>query len=150
MSIFLTLPGLLLASSVAVASPHPICTRDLSTVPLNMRERLMRPAHLEERAIRPGLLHVQAEVCRCLPRRKRHHPGAVMARLHIAPNEGEVRVEYMLQSEVPRTRPMEQMVTCLGSPTLMVEPIPYRSDMRDEDGPIEEILVYPILMDLDA
>ncbi len=140
--------SLLLASQLTIARRHPICVGDLSTVPLNMHGLLMRPVGFEDRALRPGLLNVQADVCRCLPRRRRHHPDAVMARLHIAPNKGEIQVEYILQSTGPRTRPQGRMVPCLGTPTLRVEPMPYRSDMRDANGSADEVLVYPILLQL--
>ena len=145
---FGVLPSLLLASQLAIARRHPICDSDLSTVSLNIHGRLMRPVGLEERALRPGLLHVQADVCRCLPRRRRLHPDAIMARLHIAPNKGEVQVEYILQSIGPHTHPQERMTPCLGHPTLQVEPMPYRSDMLDENGTRNEVLVYPILFKL--
>jgi len=149
MLLLIALPAMLLASPTATAKPHPICKNDLSKVPLNLRGRLMRPAHLEERALRPGVLHVQAEVCRCLPSRPRHQPDAVKAKLHIAPNKGEITVEYIIQSPEPDSRRMERMTDCLGHPTMAIEPIPYRSDMRDENGPIEEVFVYPVLLNLE-
>ena len=67
--------------------------------------------------------------------------------LHIKPNEGEVRVVYSIST--PRSRAENRMVACLGEPTLKVTPMPYKSDMITEDGPMEEIFEYPIIVGLE-
>ena len=146
----IALLALLQATSTAGAARHPICKQDLSTVNIAPIHGLLAPpADAEERALRPGLVSVQADVCRCLPRRRRHQPDGVLARLHIAPNRGEVRVSYQLHTNAEPARAVGRMQACLGMPTLLVEPMPYRSDMLDGDGqPLDEVLVYPLLLKL--
>ena len=99
MSLALTL---LLAAPAADARPHPICAADLSEVQMSGGQALFLPPNqLEEHALRPGLLHVQAEVCRCLPRRRRHQPDVVRAWLNIALGEGQITVEYSVEASGP-------------------------------------------------
>lgn len=141
----------LLSALVRVWSPrpHPICSADLSELPLpGLSDRLWVPAGLEAGAVRPGLRHVQAEVCRCLPRRPDVQPAAVHARLHIRPNAGEMQVTYRVDAAADEET--ARLVACLGSPTLRVEPISYRTDMVTEDGPVDEVLVYPVRLDLQS
>ena len=146
----------MLFSGAAKAATHPtirhhpdspLCEQDLSDLRLpRIRELLVLPEGLEDRGLRPGLLHVQQEVCRCLPRRRSHQPSVIWVLLHIKPNAGEVRVQYHI--EPPWTRAMSRMVECLGEPILTVEPMKYRSDIITEDGPLEEVLSYPIEVEL--
>ena len=70
----------------------------------------------------------------------------VRAELHIAPNQGNVSVAYRVDR--PWSPPVARMLACLGAPTLVVDPLPYRSDMVTEDGPVDEVLVFPIVVDL--
>lgn len=126
------------------AAPHPICTSDFSTVPLSPMGLLEPPARLGEGAVRPGLLHVQAEVCRCLPRRRSHQPEDVLAQLHIAPNDGVVRVAYTFAPPDAPPRVVDRLQRCLGGSTLRVEPMAYRSDMIVDGEPVDEELMYPL------
>ena len=131
-------------------SPHPICTTQLDT-PQRRSQLASRSAWpgglFVDGFIWPGILHVHQEVCRCLPRRKRHQPPIIRADLNISPNKGEVHVTYRIDG--PQSRPTQRMMACLGEPTLSVEPMAYVSDMITQDGRAEEILVYPIKMVLD-
>ena len=123
------------------------CSRDLSEFPFPVRPSpLTSPEGLVEGALRPGLTRVQRDVCRCLPRRRRHHPPVISAWLLIQPNAGAVTVEYRLQR--PWSRPMTGMVECLGEPTLTIQPMSYVSDMITEDGRVEEVLRYPLIVEL--
>lgn len=136
---------LLLTSIGADAGTHPICAVDLSTVQLSVGQALfLPPQQLEERALRPGLLYVQSEVCRCLPRRKRHQPDVVRAWLRIALGKGELTVEYGLEAAEEHHRSAQRMVACLGEPTLHMVPLQYRSDIRTAEGSGGEIMVYPL------
>jgi hypothetical protein len=141
--------------SVANAAPlfglhskHPFCETDISTIELaDFRDPLFSPLGFEKRAIRPGLRHVQQEICRCLPGWRRHQPPEVKSTLHIKPNAGEVRVVYSIAT--PRSRAVNRMAECLGEPTLKVTPMPYKSDIITEDGPVEEVFEYPIIVGLE-
>ncbi|HCH61303.1 MAG TPA: hypothetical protein DFR83_00765 [Deltaproteobacteria bacterium] len=128
----------------AHARPPHICAADLSTLPLEPMGLIEPPVRLEEHAVRPGLLRAQADICRCTPRRPRHRPSAVLARLHISPSAGTVRVAYTFDAPDGSPRAAERMRRCLGMPTLTVEPLPYRSDMLVDGEPIDEVLVYPL------
>lgn len=126
---------------------NPFCKQDLSEAPLPINpSRLVSPEGFVERGLRPGLLHIQKEVCRCLPRRARDQPEILLIKMHIKPNAGELVLEY--QTDPPWSGPTRQMMGCLGKPTLAVEPMPYVSDMITEDGPAEKALVYPIKLTL--
>ena len=83
--------------------------------------------------------------------RRRHHQLTVRAGLHIAPNAGEVTVRYRVEGPEGRaaSRARARMRQCLGQPTLQVEPLPYRTDMVTDDGPVEEVLVFPIQVNLE-
>jgi len=125
---------------------HPFCAQDLSDLRLpTTGGPLVPPEGLVERGLRPGLMHVQQDVCRCLPRRRRHQPSVIRVQLHIKPNAGEVRVEYRI--DPPWSRTMSRMVECLGEPTLTVEPMRYVTDMVTEDAQ-EEVLGYPLIVEL--
>ena len=149
---------LLAAPAAAETRPRPplparaFCAHDLTAVPLIRGTSPPAPAASRRRAIRPGLLHVQSELCRCLPPRRRHHQLTVRAGLHIAPNAGEVTVRYRVEGPEGRaaSRARARMRQCLGQPTLQVEPLPYRTDMVTDDGPVEEVLVFPIQVNLEV
>ena len=131
-------------SEAGTSSRHPLCKKDFSEVRLPIEHRSFHgPEGFVERGIRPGLLYVQREVCRCLPRRRRHQPASVRANLGIQPNLGEVKVSYRV--ELPWSRPMRRMVVCLGEPTFTVEPMKYVSDIITEEGRLDEVLDYPLL-----
>lgn len=150
---------LLLAAPAAAGDAAPghrsparaFCAHDLTAVPLIRGTSPARPSRFAEGAIRPGLLHVQSELCRCLPPRRRHHQLTVRAGLHIAPNAGEVTVKYRVEGPEGRaaSRARARMRQCLGQPTLQVEPLPYRTDMVTDDGPVEEVLLFPIQVNLE-
>ena len=126
---------------------HAFCKQDLSQVPiLRGGDSFHLPENFEEHGLRPGLLHIQDAICSCLPRRQQHHPAEVRAWLHISPNQGEMTVKYKISP--PPSPPITRMETCLGQPTVPVEPMPYVTDMVTADGPIDEVLVYPVLIGL--
>lgn len=128
-------------------SKHPFCAQDLSDLRLpTTGGPLVPPEGLVERGLRPGLMHAQQEVCRCLPRRPGQQPSVIRVQLHIKPNAGEVRVEYRI--DPPWSRTMSRMVECLGEPTLTVEPMRYVSDIITQDAQVEEVLGYPLIVEL--
>ena len=124
---------------------HPICAADYSEfhLPIN---RWHLPKDYAGRSVRPGLLYVQAELCRCLPRRRRHQPAEVFAQMHIQPNAGQVRVTYRIDPQ--DSARLQRMLQCLGEPSISVEPTPYVTDMVGDGVPIEEVLVYPLKFEL--
>ena len=107
---------------------------------------LLPPEGMIERGLRPSLLHIQREICRCLPQRQKHQPSHILARLAIQPNAGQIRVKY--KTETPWTRPVNRMMECLGEPILSVEPMGYASDMITSEGRVEEVLGYFIMVEL--
>ena len=126
---------------------RPLCEQDVSDLRLPViRGILQQPEGLVDRGLLPSLKHIQEEVCRCLPRRPPRQPEYILVQLHIKPNEGEVKLEYVIAT--PWTRPQKRMMLCLGEPTLNVEPMKYGSDIITEDGPMDEVLGYPIEVDL--
>ena len=109
---------MLLFVTLARAAELPFCTQDLSDHPLPFSSgRHIEPDHLRERALRPGLMRLREDLCRCLPRWPRNRPALVKAHLHVDPNGGEMRVEYIVKP--PWSRPVRQMVKCMGEPTLV-------------------------------
>lgn len=124
---------------------HPkraFCKQDLSAIRLPFHGGGFPAARsLKEHAVRPGLLHVQQELCRCLPRRKRRLPAEVDALLHIQPNAGVVTIHYTVAPS--QNRGVGRMMACLGQPTLTVQPIRYVSDIVTKDGK-REVLRYPL------
>ena len=137
-----------LVLAAAHAQTPPICAADLSTLRLEPMGLLQPPLRLEEHAVRPGLLHAQADLCRCLPRRARHHPDSLLARLHIAPSAGTLRISYTIDAPAEAPHATERMQHCLGAPTITVPPVYYRSDMLVDGEPIDEELVYPLRFNL--
>ena len=73
---------------------------------------LSKPVNFAEGAVRPGLLRVQDDVCRCVPRRSRQWPALVKAHLWIEPNQGKIRIEYIIDEE--RTQSIDRMLQCMG------------------------------------
>jgi len=102
---------------------------------------------LAERALRPGLMKVQEDTCRCLPKRRKNRPARVRANLHIEPNEGRMRLAYTV--EPVGTPPIGRMLECLGEPELAFEPMRYVSDMVYSDGSRASVIRYPVLLTMD-
>ena len=126
---------------------NPICAQDLSSVRVPMiRGVLGQPDGLVDRGLRPSLAYMQQEVCHCLPRNPRRQPAEILVQLHIRPNAGEVTLEYRV--EPPWSRSVTRMMQCLGEPTLTVEPMDYRSDMITPEGRADEVLDYPVRLEL--
>jgi hypothetical protein len=70
----------------------------------------------------------------------------IRAELRIDPNQGKTRVKYDIGSG--QSRHLNRMKACLGEPTLTFDAIDYVSDMITEDGPVEEVIEYPLLFTL--
>ena len=100
------------------------------------------PKNFLEGAVRPGLLRVQEDVCRCLPRRSSQWPSLVTADLWVQPNKGKIRIEYELKEE--QTPQIDRMLACMGEPNFTVEPMPYKSDIIYPDGREEVFPRYPV------
>ncbi len=134
-------------SSLRHHAKNPFCKQDLSEVQLPINSSpLVSPEGFVDRGLRPGILHIQKDVCRCLPRRKQHQPSLLSVQMHIKPNAGEIVLEY--QADPPWSGPMSRTMACLGKPTLTVEPMRYVSDIITEDGRSEKALVYPVKLEL--
>ena len=99
-----------------------------------------------ERALHPGLMRVQVDLCRCLPRLERNRPEQLRADLHIEPNKGTMRVAY--EVEAPHSAPIRRMRSCMGKPELAFEPIPYVSDMILPNGERGKFPHFPIIVHL--
>ena len=97
-----------------------------------------------ERALNPGLMRVQMDLCRCLPRMKRNHPDQVRADLHVEPNQGTVRVAYRV--DAPHSPPIRRMRSCLGDPELRFEPVQYVSDIILPNGERGKFPHFPIVV----
>lgn len=137
----------LIVTGVHAAVP-PICKADLSdhSVPVSGGP-LRAPPDLAERAIRPGLIQVQEDTCRCLPKRRKHRPDRVRATLHIKPNAGTMRLAYTVE---PMGTPLiGQMLACMGQPELTFEPMVFVSDIVYSDGTRGNSLRYPVLFEMD-
>ena len=138
---------MLLFVSLARAAVPTFCGQGLSEVHLPLSSGpAIHPDHFRERALRPGLMQVQSDLCRCLPRRARNRPAEVTAHLHAEPNAGRMRVEYLV--ERPWSARVERMMNCMGQPTLSFAPIPYVSDMVLPDGRKEVFPHYPVRIEL--
>jgi hypothetical protein len=125
----------------------PLCEQDLTEIRIpNLSGMLLPPEGMIEHGLRPSLLHIQREICRCLPQRPKHQPSHILARLSIQPNAGQIGVKY--KTETPWTRPVNRMMDCLGEPTLSVQPMRYTSDMITSEGRVEEVLGYFIMVEL--
>ena len=123
---------LLLLAAASFAAKPDFCREDVSEVALNWQERWGSPSEEHAlRALRPSLARFQADVCRCVPRR-RHWPEMITARLRVAPSEGAVMVTYHLTPPVSDAG--LAMLACLGEPTVSFEPFPFTSDMITADG----------------
>ncbi len=136
-----------LIMTFAHAAKSPLCTQDFSEYPLPMRTGVLsKPANFAEGAVRPGLLRVQEDMCRCLPRRASRWPALVKSNLWVQPNEGKIRIEYIIDEE--RTPPIDRMLECMGEPTFDIEPMPYTTDIIYTDGRKAVFPRYPIWMHL--
>ena len=137
----------LLVSMAHGASPS-FCSDDLADFPIPLQgKEAWLPKNFREGGLRPGLLRVQKDLCRCVPRRRHHWPDVVIADVYVTPNQGQVRIEYGLKE--PRTTRQGRMLTCMGQPQLTVAPMPYKSDMVYPDGREEVLPRYPIWVELD-
>jgi hypothetical protein len=124
---------LFLIMTLAHAAKPPVCTQDFLAYPLPIQVgSLSKPANFGERAVRPGLLRVQDDVCGCVPRRSSKWPALVKANLWVEPNQGKIRIEYIIDEE--RTRSIDRMLECMGEPKFSVEPMPYQTDIIYPDG----------------
>ena len=116
---------LILFVTLAHAAVPAICAEDLSAYPLAVHVGpLQAPKHLVSRALRPGLMKMQEDMCRCLAKFCRNRPSLVKAYLHVDPNGGKTRVEYIVQP--PESPPIGRMLECMGEPMLTFEPIHLR------------------------
>ena len=138
---------ILMLATMAHAAELPLCAQDLSNLMMPAGGTFINPEKLQKRALQPGLLRFQEDLCRCLPWWSRRWPASVRANLHIDPNKGEVRVEYIVKR--PWSRPIGRMMKCMGEPTLTFEPIPYVSDIVLPDGQRGAFPEYPLVVDLD-
>ena len=101
------------------------------------------PTHTVRPLFLPGVIRFKEQVCLCLPTRQRRRPPLVQAKLHVKPNEGQMKLEY--QIDPPYNRALRRMVKCLGEPKWTVDPTPYVSDMINPDGTrVDETFVYPL------
>ena len=137
---------ILLFMTWAHAAKDSFCAEDFSAYPLRAGGTFINSEQYLERAVRPGLLRVQDDLCRCMPRAVRNRPALVKANLHADPNAGEMRVEYIVDS--PWSRPVRRMMKCMGEPMLRFEPIHYVSDIIYTDGREEVFPHYPVRIEL--
>lgn len=136
----------LVATAVAFAGTDPFCRADLERLPIPVRHAAhTNPEHLRSRIIRPGLRKTQADLCRCLPRRKRHRPPRVRASLESDPNGGVLTIRYTVDGTMASIAKMTQ---CMGRPQLNFKPIAYTSDIVLADGSRGRFPVYPLLIEL--
>jgi hypothetical protein len=134
---------LFLIMTLAQAAKPPVCTQDFSVYPLPIQVgSLSKPAHFGEGAVRPGLLRVQDDVCHCVPRRSSKWPALVKAHLWVEPNQGKIRIEYIIDEE--GTPSIDRMLECMGEPKFSVEPMPYQTDIIHPDGRKPVFPRYPV------
>jgi hypothetical protein len=138
---------ILLLATMAHAAEPPFCAQDLSKLAMPAGGTFINPEILQKRALRPGLLRFQEDLCGCLPWWSRSWPASVRASLHIDPNKGKVRVEYIVKR--PWSRSIRRMMKCMGEPMLTFEPIPYVSDIVLPSGQRGAFPHYPLLVELD-
>jgi len=136
----------LLATLAAIVQPGPVpfCDQDPSEArfPMHLSAHISRKRLIDD-VLQPSLDRAQNDICQCLPRWRRQWPTSVRAHLHIAPNEGTVRIEYRIENPTPP--PIRRMLACMAEPTLTFEPIPYVSDIILPDGSRGQFPVYPFL-----
>jgi hypothetical protein len=138
---------ILLLATLAHGAEPPLCAQDLSNLVLPAGGTFIDPEQLQKRALRPGLMRFQEDLCHCLPWWSRSRPASVKAHLHIDPNSGKMRVEYIVKR--PWSRPIRRMMKCMGEPTLTFEPIPYVSDIVLPGGQRGTFPHYPLVVELD-
>jgi hypothetical protein len=134
---------LLLIMTLAHAAKPPICKQDLSDYPLPGREKAYwMPKNFLEGAVRPSLLRLQEDACRCLPRRSSRWPHVIVGDVWTQPNQGKIRIEYTIKEDA--TPQLERMLECMGEPILVVDPMPYKSDIVYPDGREEVFPRFPL------
>ena len=136
----------LLAVVAAFAQPDPFCDADLQQLSIPVR----RSAHMDtellrSRIIRPGLLRTQADLCRCLPRRKARRPARVRASLASDPKGGVLTIHYVIEGTTASTTAMAE---CMGRPQLNFKPIAYTNDIVLADGSRGRFPAYPLVVKL--
>ena len=137
------MPFLLLFITLAQAAKPSICKSDISTYQLPPAAGgLSGPAGFTEGAVRPGLVRVRDDLCRCVPRRKSKWPDLLKSNLWVRPNEGKIRIEYMIDEE--RTKHIDRMLECMGEPEISVTPMPYKTDVVYTDGRKYVFPKYPL------
>jgi hypothetical protein len=138
---------LFLLMTIAGAAEPSFCSQDLLDYPLPMMPGVLsKPANFGEGALRPGLLRLQDDLCRCVPRRSSKWPDIVIAHLWLQPNKGKIRIEYMVKEE--QSRQIDRMLECMGEPKFSVEPMPYQSDIIYSDGRKPVFPRYPVWVEL--
>lgn len=138
MNLFATL------AAIVQPGPLPFCDQDPSDTrfPMHLSAHISRTRLIDD-VLQPSFDRAQNDLCECLPRWRRQWPHSVRAHLHIAPNEGKVRIEYRIDN--PTSRPIRRMLACMAEPTLTFESIPYVSDIIRPDGSRGQFPVYPFL-----
>ena len=135
-----------LAVAVAFAGTDPFCRANLDRLPIPVRRSAhLDPERLRSRIIRPGLLKTQADLCRCLPRRKGRRPARVRASLASDPVRGAMTIRYSVDGSTASTQKMAQ---CMGQPKLHFEPIAYTNDVVLSDGSRGGFPAYPLVIEL--
>ena len=136
----------LIAAVVAFAKPDPFCGADLQQLPIPVRRSAhMDPELLRSRIIRPGVLRTQADLCRCLPRRKGRRPARVRASLASDPKGGVLTIRYAVEGTTASTTAMAE---CMGRPQLRFKPIAYTGDIVLADGSRGRFPAYPLVIEL--
>jgi hypothetical protein len=138
---------LFLLMTMAGAADPSLCSQDLSDYPLPMMGGpLSKPANFREGALRPGLLRLQDDLCRCVPRRSSKWPDIVIADLWVQPNKGTIRIEYTVKEQ--QSRQIDRMLECMGEPKVSVEPMPFQTDIIYTDGRAPVFPRYPVRVEL--
>ena len=133
-------------TSVQHTSVQHICHWEVPETLPNEAGRILPSRGVFQRFVVSGLQRVQADLCRCLPRRRRHIPETAHIMLHIRPQPGEIKLVYRLEPSASASS--QQISTCLGEPTVQVRPSDYVSDMLTGDGSRRETLRYPLRVEL--
>jgi hypothetical protein len=77
-----------------------------------------------------------------VPRRSSKWPALVKAHLWVEPNQGKIRIEYLIDEE--GTPSIDRMLECMGEPKFSVEPMPYQADIIHPDGRKPVFPRYPV------
>ncbi|MEC9390036.1 MAG: hypothetical protein VX944_08175 [Myxococcota bacterium] len=136
----------LIAAVAAFAQPDPFCGADLQQLSIPVRRSAhMDPELLRSRIIRPGLRRTQADLCRCLPRRKGRRPARVRASLASDPTGGVFTIHYVVEGTTTSTTAMAE---CMGRPLLNFKPIASTNDIVLTDGSRGRFPAYPLVIEL--